>query len=131
MTRRLDWRIAIITLAATFCANVHAHTVVKLGFAGPLTGQIANLGKDNERGAQLAIEDINAQHLVIGGKQVVLQLDSQDDAADPRTATQVAQRLVDDGVVAVIGHMTSGTSISRSSRSRAAGWSIAARAARA
>ncbi|MGN6231999.1 MAG: branched-chain amino acid ABC transporter substrate-binding protein [Trinickia sp.] len=114
MTRRLDWRIAIITMAATFCANVHAQTVVKLGFAGPLTGQIANLGKDNERGAQLAIEDINAQHLVIGGKQVVLQLDSQDDAADPRTATQVAQRLVDDGVVAVIGHMTSGTSISAS-----------------
>jgi branched-chain amino acid transport system substrate-binding protein len=114
MTRRLDWRIAITTMAVTFCVNAHGQTVVKLGFAGPLTGQIANLGKDNERGAQLAIEDINAQHLVIGGKQVVLQLDSQDDAADPRTATQVAQRLVDDGVAAVIGHMTSGTSISAS-----------------
>jgi len=114
MTRPAYWHIAMIMTGVSLFGSAHAQTIVKLGFAGPLTGQIANLGKDNERGAQLAIEDINAQHLVIGGKQVVLQLDSQDDAADPRTATQVAQRLVDDGVVAVIGHMTSGTSISAS-----------------
>lgn len=114
MTRPAYWRVAMAMIGASFCTGASAQTIVKLGFAGPLTGQIANLGKDNERGAQLAIEDINAQHLVIGGKQIVLQLDSQDDAADPRTATQVAQRLVDDGVVAVIGHMTSGTSISAS-----------------
>lgn len=114
MTRPAYWRVAMAMMGAGLCTGACAQTIVKLGFAGPLTGQIANLGKDNERGAQLAIEDINAQHLVIGGKQIVLQLDSQDDAADPRTATQVAQRLVDDGVVAVIGHMTSGTSISAS-----------------
>jgi branched-chain amino acid transport system substrate-binding protein len=41
----------------------------------------------------------------------LLSLDSQDDAGDPRTATQVAQKLVDDKVVGVVGHLNSGTTI--------------------
>src|ERR1700675_4994406 len=85
--------------------------VVKLGHVGPLTGGIAHLGKDNENGARLAVEEINAKGLTIGGQKITLQLDPQDDAGDPRTATQVAQKLVDDKVVAVVGHLNSGTSI--------------------
>ena len=109
---KMEFVVCIGLAAGTLsCQGVYAQTVVKIGHVGPLTGTIANLGKDNERGAILAIEEINRQHLIIGGKSVVFQLDSQDDAADPRTATQVAQRLVDDEVVAVVGHMTSGTSI--------------------
>jgi branched-chain amino acid transport system substrate-binding protein len=88
-----------------------ADTIVKIGHAAPLTGGLAHQGKDCENGARLAVEEINAQGLVIGGQKVTLQLDAQDDAGDPRTATQVAQRLVDDKVVAVVGHETSGTSI--------------------
>ncbi|MCM3468307.1 branched-chain amino acid ABC transporter substrate-binding protein, partial [Staphylococcus lugdunensis] len=68
-------------------------------------------GKDNENGARLAVEEINAKGLTIGGQKITLQLDPQDDAADPRQATQVAQKLVDDKVVAVVGHLNSGTSI--------------------
>lgn len=86
-------------------------TVVLIGHAAPLTGQLANMGKDSENAARLAIDEINSQHPVIGGKPVRLQLDSQDDAADPRTGTQVAQKLVDDGVVAVVGDINSGVSI--------------------
>nr|WP_240764076.1 branched-chain amino acid ABC transporter substrate-binding protein [Paraburkholderia silviterrae] len=86
-------------------------TVVLIGHAAPMTGQLANMGKDSENAARLAIDEINSQHLVIGGKPVRLQLDSQDDAADPRTGTQVAQKLVDDGVVAVVGDINSGVSI--------------------
>lgn len=86
-------------------------TVVLIGHAAPMTGQLANMGKDSENAARLAIDEINSQHLVIGGKPVTLQLDSQDDAADPRTGTQVAQKLVDDGVVAVVGDINSGVSI--------------------
>lgn len=86
-------------------------TVVLIGHAAPMTGQLANMGKDSENAARLAIDEINHQHLVIDGKPVVLQLDSQDDAADPRTGTQVAQKLVDDGVVAVVGDINSGVSI--------------------
>ncbi|OND96070.1 branched chain amino acid ABC transporter substrate-binding protein, partial [Burkholderia pseudomallei] len=94
-------------------ASTHAlaDQVVKIGSAEPLTGGIAHLGKDNENGARLAVEEINAKGLTIGGQKVTLQLDAQDDAADPRTATQVAQKLVDGKVVAVIGHLNSGTSI--------------------
>jgi branched-chain amino acid transport system substrate-binding protein len=104
----------VVTLAALH-APVHAadasETVVLIGHAAPLTGQLANMGKDSENAARLAIDEINNQHPVIGGKPVRLQLDSQDDAADPRTGTQVAQKLVDDGVVAVVGDINSGVSI--------------------
>src|SRR6202795_5171762 len=58
--------------------------VVKLGHVGPLTGGIAHLGKDNENGARLAVEEINAKGLTIGGQKITLQLDPQDDAGDPR-----------------------------------------------
>ena len=89
----------------------YADVTVKIGHVAPTTGEIANLGKDNEDGARLAVEEINAKGLVINGQKVHLELDAQDDAADPRTATQVAQKLVDDKVVAVVGHLNSGTSI--------------------
>lgn len=86
-------------------------SVVLIGHAAPLTGQLAHMGKDSENAARLAIDEINSQHPVIGGKPVRFQLDAQDDAADPRTGTQVAQKLVDDGVVAVVGDINSGVSI--------------------
>lgn len=84
---------------------------VLIGQASPLTGQQALLGKDNENGARLAIAELNAEQLKIGGKPVHFELDSQDDAADPRTASMVAQKFVDRGVSGVIGHLNSGTSI--------------------
>jgi len=93
------------------CNVAVADTIVKIGHVGPLTGGIAHLGKDNENGARLAIEEINAKGLVIGGQKITLELDAQDDAGDPRTATQVAQKLVDDKVVGVVGHLNSGTTI--------------------
>ncbi len=107
-----NW-VPVSALAMLLAANTNAFAdaVVRIGQVGPLTGQIAHLGKDQENGAQLAIEEINQQGLVIGGQKITLQLDAQDDAADPRTATQVAQKLVDDHVAAVVGHLNSGTSI--------------------
>ena len=84
---------------------------VKIGHVAPLTGPIAHLGKDNENGARLALEEINKVGLTIDGKKVVLTLVSEDDAEDPKTATQVAQKLVDAKVVGVVGHLNSGTSI--------------------
>ncbi|GAB7535005.1 branched-chain amino acid ABC transporter substrate-binding protein [Burkholderia sp. 22PA0099] len=96
---------------AAFATNASADQVVKIGHVAPLTGGIAHLGKDNENGARLAVEEINAKGLTVGGQKITLQLDAQDDAADPRTATQVAQKLVDDKVVAVVGHLNSGTTI--------------------
>jgi len=97
--------------AASAAAPASATTIVRIGHAAPLTGGIAHLGKDNENGARLAVEEINAQGLTIDGEKIQLQLDAQDDAADPKTGTAVAQKLVDDRVVAVVGHLNSGVSI--------------------
>jgi len=102
---------AAAMLCAGFASQALADQVVKIGHVAPLTGGIAHLGKDNENGARLAIEEINKKGLTIGGQKITLELDAQDDAADPRQATQVAQKLVDDKVVAVVGHLNSGTSI--------------------
>ncbi len=86
-------------------------TVVKIGHVASLTGTEAHLGKDNENGARLALEEISAQGLTIDGRSIHLELDAQDDVADPRTGSEAAQKLVDDHVVAVIGHLNSGVSI--------------------
>jgi branched-chain amino acid transport system substrate-binding protein len=86
-------------------------TVVKIGQVSPMTGPIAHLGKDNEYGARLAIDDLNAEGLQIGGKPVKFELVSEDDQGDPKIGTQVAQRLMDAKVVGVVGHLNSGTTI--------------------
>jgi branched-chain amino acid transport system substrate-binding protein len=85
--------------------------VVKIGFAGPLTGPVARVGKDLQYGAQLALDEENAKNPTVDGKPVKFVLDVLDDQADPRFAIQAAQKLVDDGVVGVIGHYNSGCSI--------------------
>ena len=84
---------------------------VLIGQVSPLTGPQAHLGRDNDNGARLALDEINAQGLTIGGEKVRLELKSEDDGADPKTATTVAQKLVDEGVVGVIGHLNSGATI--------------------
>jgi len=96
---------------ALACAADLPTLSVKIGHVGPLTGQVAHMGKDSEDGARLAVEEINKQGLVIDGKHIIIVLDTQDDAADPRTGTAAAAKLVDDGVVAVVGHINSGVSI--------------------
>jgi branched-chain amino acid transport system substrate-binding protein len=85
--------------------------VVRIGHVGPITGAIAHLGKDNENGARMAIDDLNAKGVTIGGKKVKFQLLTEDDAADPKQGTAVAQKLVDAKVHGVIGHLNSGTTI--------------------
>jgi branched-chain amino acid transport system substrate-binding protein len=85
--------------------------VVRIGHVSPLSGPSAHMGKDTEEGARLAVEELNARGVTIGGKKVKLELLSEDDAGDPKQATTVAQKLVDAKVHGVIGHMNSGTTI--------------------
>jgi len=89
--------------------------LIKIGAAAPLTGPQAHVGKDNENGTRMAIDDANAKGIMIGGKKARFELISEDDQTDPKTATIVAQKLVDAQVNGVIGHMNSGTSIPASS----------------
>jgi len=88
---------------------------VKIGHVGPLTGGIAHLGKDNENGARLAIDQANAAKTKIGGKEVKFVLLAEDDQADPKVGTTVAQKLIDAKVVGVVGHLNSGVTIPASS----------------
>ena len=85
--------------------------IIKIGAAAPLTGPQAHIGKDNENGTRMAIEDANAKGIEIGGKKVRFELLSEDDQTDPKTATIVAQKLIDAQVNGVIGHLNSGTTI--------------------
>jgi len=84
---------------------------IKIGHVAPLTGGIAHLGKDNENGARLAIEEANAAKLKIDGKEAKFALLAEDDQADPKVGTTVAQKLVDAKVAGVVGHLNSGTTI--------------------
>jgi branched-chain amino acid transport system substrate-binding protein len=112
--------VLILTIAGcgkseTAPSSAADELVVKIGAAGPLTGPQAHIGKDNEYGTRMAIDDANAKGVVIGGKKVHFELLSEDDQTDPKTATIVAQKLVDAKVNGVIGHLNSGTSIPASS----------------
>jgi branched-chain amino acid transport system substrate-binding protein len=105
-------KLTALAAMAAFAGTVAAQDmVVKIGHVGPTSGGIAHLGKDNENGARLAIEELNAKGVSIGGKKVKFELLAEDDAADPKQGTAAAQKLVDAKVVGVIGHLNSGTSI--------------------
>ena len=108
---RLALSIAASAVFATYAGFAQSQTVIKIGHVGPLTGNLAHLGKDNENGARLAIEDLNEKKIKIGGQEVKFELLPEDDAADPKQGTAVAQKLVDAKVAGVIGHLNSGTTI--------------------
>ena len=78
---------------------------VQLGHVAPLTGPQAHLGKDNENGARMAVDELNAKGLEIGGAKIKFVLVPEDDQADPKQGTIVAQKLVDTKVSGVIGHL--------------------------
>jgi branched-chain amino acid transport system substrate-binding protein len=100
---------AAFTLVA---GSVYAQDlVVKIGHVGPTSGAIAHLGKDNENGARMAIDELNAKGVTIGGKKAKFELLAEDDGADPKQGTAAAQKLVDSKVNGVVGHLNSGTSI--------------------
>lgn len=92
-----------------------AALVVKIGHVGPTSGAIAHLGKDNENGARMAIDELNAAGLKIGDKVAKFELLAEDDAADPKQGTAAAQKLIDAKVNGVVGHLNSGTTIPASS----------------
>ncbi|WP_417069055.1 branched-chain amino acid ABC transporter substrate-binding protein [Niveibacterium terrae] len=113
--------LVALMLALGGTATQAAPLEVKLGFAAPLTGPQAHYGKDMQNGVLLAIEEANAGKPKIGGKEVRFVLLSEDDQADPRSGTVVAQRLVDAGIKGMLGHFNSGTSIPASKVYAAAG----------
>jgi branched-chain amino acid transport system substrate-binding protein len=104
-----------LTVAAAFAAvagmALAQEQVVKIGHVAPVSGAQAHYGKDNENGARMAIEDLNAQGVTIGGKKIKFELQAEDDASDPKQGTAAAQKLCDSKVAGVVGHLNSGTTI--------------------
>ncbi|HYN79482.1 MAG TPA: branched-chain amino acid ABC transporter substrate-binding protein [Lamprocystis sp. (in: g-proteobacteria)] len=110
---RSKFLIALIVGAAAWSAPSWAADAgkVMIGCSAPLTGPQAHLGKDIENGARLAVDAINATKPTLAGQPVQFVLMVEDDQADPKTATVVAQKLVDEGAKGVVGHLNSGASI--------------------
>jgi branched-chain amino acid transport system substrate-binding protein len=109
MKLKLTVLAALATIAGI--ASAQDMQVVKIGHVAPVSGAQAAYGKDNENGARMAIEDLNTQNIVIGGKKIKFELVAEDDAADPKQGAAAAQKLCDAKVNGVVGHLNSGTTI--------------------
>lgn len=97
--------LAFITvIALTSCGEKEAGTI-KIGVAGPHSGDLASYGIPTARAAELVAEKINAAG-GIDGKMIELIV--EDDVCKPEIAANTAAKLIGDGVVAVIGHICSG-----------------------
>jgi len=112
----MSTRFNVLSIAALFTASLPLFThaqelVVRIGHVAPLSGPSGHMGKDTEDGAKMAIEELNAKGVTIGGKKAKFELVPEDGAGDPKQATSAAQKLVDTRVNGVIGHMNSGTTI--------------------
>ncbi|RWX72327.1 branched-chain amino acid ABC transporter substrate-binding protein [Mesorhizobium sp. M2A.F.Ca.ET.039.01.1.1] len=90
----------------TFTATSKADLLI--GVAGPITGGNAAFGAQLQKGAEMAVADINAAGGV-NGEQIKLKID--DDASDPKQGISVANGFVADGVRFVVGHFNAGISI--------------------
>lgn len=111
MQLKLKITAAAAIAAACGVALAQDVQVVKIGHVAPMSGSQAHYGKDNANGSMMAVEDLNKQNIVIGGKKIKFELMAEDDAADPKQGTAVAQKLCDAKVAGVVGHLNSGTTI--------------------
>ncbi len=107
ISRPLTILALLLGLLAASCTSKSSNEI-KIGAAGPMTGDQSKMGTDLRHGVELAVEEWNAKGGVLG-KRVVLQ--AEDDQHDPKQAVSVANKFVNSGVVGVIGHWNSSASI--------------------
>lgn len=105
-------KLCIATVVAGMAGGVMAQEqVIKIGHIGPTSGPQAHFGKDDENGVRMAIEDLNAKGMEIGGKKVKFVLVAEDDVADPKQGTAASQKLCDDKVAGAVAFVNSGVAI--------------------
>jgi branched-chain amino acid transport system substrate-binding protein len=104
--RSIPWLAVSIACAFTACGPRIPDTV-KIGVAEPLSGPSAARGQDIVNGAKLAAADINASNYKIAGKPVRIEIVAMDDKANKDEAKKVAEAMIEQGVTAVIGHLSS------------------------
>ncbi len=95
-----------------------APSVINIGVAGPMSGDMANVGRSMREAVELQIEEWNEKGGIMGRR---IQLLVEDDHNDPTEAVNAAKRLVRGGVWGVIGHLTSAGSLPASGIYHAAG----------
>jgi branched-chain amino acid transport system substrate-binding protein len=103
--------LSALALASLASGAMAQDVVVKIGHSGPLSGAQAFSGKDNENGARLAIEELNAKPATVGGKKIKFELVSEDDQGDPKAGVSVAQKFADTGIKYIVGPYNSGVAI--------------------
>ena len=102
-------KVTLLTAAVmTAVSFAGAQADIKIGVAGPITGQYAVFGEQMQKGAELAVVDLNAAGGVLGQK---IKLIVYDDACDATQAVEAANKAVSDGIVLQAGHFCSSTSI--------------------
>jgi branched-chain amino acid transport system substrate-binding protein len=99
--------LIVLTAFAGFSCQKKSD-VIKIGIAGPMTGDQSKMGMDFKNGASLAAEEWNSRGGLLGKKIDML---IGDDQHDPKQAVSVANKMVNEGVVGVIGHFNSSCSI--------------------
>lgn len=111
MRSRIFHALTILTAAVFLGSAAHAATL-KIGVAGPLTGDQAAFGEMLKNGATLAVEEWNAKGGVkVGGKKMKVDILWGDDRHDPREGVSIAHKFVNSGAVGIVGHFNSSVSI--------------------
>ena len=107
----LSLALAAVCLSPAYAADVQKPLIVRIAHGGPVSGPIAALGKDEENGVRMAIDELNARKLQMGGRPVQWKLEAGDDVGDPAQAASLARMFCDKKVAAVVGHLQSGTTL--------------------
>jgi branched-chain amino acid transport system substrate-binding protein len=110
--------LSIIVILLLFACTRQDDTVIKIGAAGPMTGDQSKMGIDLRNGAELAVTEWNDRGGLLGKK---VQLVPGDDQSDPKQAVSIANKFVNQKVTAVVGHWNSNCSINASPYYDAAG----------
>jgi branched-chain amino acid transport system substrate-binding protein len=96
--------VTAVAASTALLTTPSAFAEIKIGIAGPMTGPVAQYGDMQFSGARMAIEEINNAGGVMGEK---LKAVEYDDVCDPKQAVTVANRMVNEGVRFVVGHLCS------------------------
>ncbi len=100
--------VSIIAFLVFSACGKKGEDTIKIGIAGPMTGDQSKMGMDFRNGVSLAVEEWNAKGGVLGKKVTMIV---EDDQHDPKQAVAIANKLVNEGVVGVVGHFNSNCSI--------------------
>ncbi len=104
--------IFIVFSISTYIGCAKKEETIKIGVAGPMTGDQSKMGIDMKNAVELAVKEWNQKGGVLGKR---IELIVEDDQHDPKQAVSIANKLVNAGIAGIIGHFNSSASIPASS----------------